>query len=125
MTRLRVLTWNVQHAAASRTHQQAGWLATADPPDVVVLTEVAAGETGQLLARLLSGLGYTVHLTEAGLDKVPGTAGQPYWCPGRLLPLLHPRWVHRRLPASPTPPAWTTRGSVARPAMVSATATGS
>jgi len=66
---VRVLTWNVQHAAASRTHQQAVWLATACPHDVLVLTEVAAGETGQLLARLLREFGYTVHLPEAGDDK--------------------------------------------------------
>jgi exodeoxyribonuclease-3 len=66
---LRVLTWNVQHAAASRTYQQAEWLATNDPPDILVLTEVAAGETGLLLAQLLGGLGYTVHLPEAGLDR--------------------------------------------------------
>jgi Endonuclease/Exonuclease/phosphatase family len=69
MTRLRVLTWNVQHAAASRTHQQARWLATTDPPDVLVLTEVVAGATGRLLARLLGEFGYTVHLPEAGLDR--------------------------------------------------------
>lgn len=69
MTRLRVLTWNVQHAAASRAQRQFEWLTTADPPDVVVLTEVAAGATGRLLARLLSEFGYTVHLPEASLDR--------------------------------------------------------
>jgi len=67
--RVRVLTWNVQHANASRTHKQAIWLATADSHDVLVLTEVAAGETGRLLARLLREFGYTVHLPEAGDDK--------------------------------------------------------
>lgn len=36
---MRVLTWNVQHAKASRTHQQAVWLATTDPHDILVLTE--------------------------------------------------------------------------------------
>ncbi|MBV9139673.1 MAG: endonuclease/exonuclease/phosphatase family protein [Pseudonocardiales bacterium] len=66
---VRVLTWNVQHAAASRTHQQAGWLAAADPHEVLVLTEVAAGESGVLLAQLLRGFGYTVHLPDAGDDK--------------------------------------------------------
>ncbi|MBV9140253.1 MAG: endonuclease/exonuclease/phosphatase family protein [Pseudonocardiales bacterium] len=69
MTRLRVLTWNVQHAAASRTHQQVRWLVTTDPPNILVLTEVAAGETGRLWAWLLSELGYTVHLPEAVLDR--------------------------------------------------------
>jgi exodeoxyribonuclease III len=66
---VRVLTWNVQHAAASRIHQQAMWLATADPREVLVLTEVAAGESGVLLARLLREFGYTVHLPDAGQDK--------------------------------------------------------
>lgn len=66
---VRVLTWNVQHAAAARTHQQARWLAAADPHDVLVLTEVAAGETGRLLARLLGEFGYAVYLPEASDDK--------------------------------------------------------
>lgn len=66
---VRVLTWNVQPAAASRTHQQAAWLAKADPHEVLVLTEVAAGESGLLLARLLCEFGYTVHLPDAGEDK--------------------------------------------------------
>lgn len=66
---VRVLTWNVQHANASRTAKQAAWLATTDPHDVLVLTEVAAGDTGRLLARLLGEFGYTVHLPEAGDDK--------------------------------------------------------
>ncbi|MGB6164198.1 MAG: endonuclease/exonuclease/phosphatase family protein [Pseudonocardiaceae bacterium] len=66
---VRVLTWNVQHAAAARTHQQARWLATAAPHDVLVLAEVAAGETGALLARLLGEFGYAVHLPEAGADN--------------------------------------------------------
>lgn len=66
---LRVLTWNVQHAATARTHQQARWLATAYPHDVLVLTEVAAGGTGRLLAQLLGEFGYTVHLPETRDDK--------------------------------------------------------
>jgi exodeoxyribonuclease III len=66
---VRVLTWNVQHAAAARTHQQARWLATAAPHDALVLTEVAAGETGALLAQLLGEFGYSVYLPEAGADK--------------------------------------------------------
>jgi hypothetical protein len=65
----RVLTWNVQHAAASRTYQQAVWLATVDLHEVLALTEVAAGESGALLARLLREFGYTVHLPDAGQDK--------------------------------------------------------
>jgi exodeoxyribonuclease III len=67
--RVRVLTWNVQHAAASRAHRQAVWLATSDPHEVLVLTEVAAGESGELLARLLREFGYSVVLPDAGQDK--------------------------------------------------------
>ncbi|MGH3694603.1 MAG: endonuclease/exonuclease/phosphatase family protein [Pseudonocardiaceae bacterium] len=63
---VRVLTWNVQHAAATPTQQQARWLATACPHDVLVLTEVGAG---RLLGRLLGEFGYTVHLPEARDDK--------------------------------------------------------
>ncbi len=61
---VRILTWNVQHATASRTRQQASWLATSDPADVLVLTEVAAGQSGQLLAGWLAEFGYTVHLPD-------------------------------------------------------------
>jgi len=66
--RVRVLTWNVQHAAASRTCQKDVWLVTAHPHEVLVLTEVAAGESGELLARLLREFGYTVVLPGAGED---------------------------------------------------------
>jgi exodeoxyribonuclease-3 len=66
--RVRVLAWNVQHANTARTHQQAVWLATSDLADVVVLTEVAAGRSGQLLARWLEEFGYTVYLPDPGDD---------------------------------------------------------
>lgn len=69
INQIRVLTWNVQHAAASRTYRQAVWLATAGPHEVLVLTEVAAGQSGVLLAQLLREFGYTVHLPDAGEDK--------------------------------------------------------
>lgn len=65
---LRVLTWNVQRANAARTYQQAVWLATADPADVLVLTEVSAGQSGQSLAQWLAEFGYTVHLPDPGED---------------------------------------------------------
>lgn len=65
---VRVLTWNVQHANAARTHQQAVWLVTSDLADVLVLTEVAAGRSGQLLARWLEEFGYTVYLPDPGED---------------------------------------------------------
>lgn len=57
--RLRVLTWNVQHANAARSRRQAAWIA-AQPADVVVLTEVAAGAGGDALARVLGEYGFTV-----------------------------------------------------------------
>jgi exodeoxyribonuclease III len=66
---LRVLTSNVQHASPARTHQQAVWLATRDRHDVLVLTEVAAGESGELMARLLNEFGYSVYLPTPGDDK--------------------------------------------------------
>ncbi|MGH3869998.1 MAG: endonuclease/exonuclease/phosphatase family protein [Pseudonocardiaceae bacterium] len=65
---MQVLTWNVQHANAARTHQQAVWLATSDLADVLVLTEVAAGRSGQSLARWLEDFGYTVYLPDPGED---------------------------------------------------------
>lgn len=69
VTQVRLLTWNVQHANAARTRRQAVWLATEDPHDVLALTEVAAGDTGALLARLLSEFGYSVYLPEVIGDR--------------------------------------------------------
>jgi len=65
---VRVLTANVQHASPARTHQQAVWLATQDQHDVLVLTEVAAGESGEVMARLLGEFDYRVHLPAPGDD---------------------------------------------------------
>lgn len=62
---LRVVTWNVQHASATRTHQQVLWMGTVDRADVYVLTEVSAGDGGTLLAGLLREFGYLVHLPVA------------------------------------------------------------
>lgn len=63
---VRILNWNVQHANVARTHQQAVWLATSGLADVLVLTEVAAGRSGQSLARWLEEFGYTVYLPDPG-----------------------------------------------------------
>ena len=65
---VRVLTANVQHASPARTHRQAVWLATRHEHDVLVLTEVAAGQSGDLMAELLGEFGYRVHLPEPGDD---------------------------------------------------------
>lgn len=90
LERVRMLTWNVQRASAARTHQQVRWLATVEPHDVLVLTEVAAGDTGRLLAALLTQFGYTVHLPEAdGEDKYRVLLA----CRGAALELLDPHGV--------------------------------
>ncbi|MGH3913007.1 MAG: endonuclease/exonuclease/phosphatase family protein [Pseudonocardiaceae bacterium] len=65
---VRVLTANVQHASPARTHQQAVWLATQHEHDMLVLTEVAAGESGDVMARLLGEFDYRVHLPAPGED---------------------------------------------------------
>lgn len=66
---VRVLTANVQHASPARTHRQAVWLATQDEHDVLVLTEVSAGESGDVMARLLGDFDYQVHLPAPGTDS--------------------------------------------------------
>lgn len=94
-TDVRVLTWNVQHANAARTRRQVAWLVD-DAADVVVLTEVAAGESGELLARWLMEFGYHVWLPRPdGDDRYrvliacrtgelepadPGVTVQPHRC---------------------------------------------
>ncbi|ACU37538.1 endonuclease/exonuclease/phosphatase family protein [Actinosynnema mirum] len=60
---LRVLTWNVQRASAARTRAQVEWLVRQEA-DVLVLTEVSAGESGGLLARWLRERGYQVLLPD-------------------------------------------------------------
>lgn len=57
---VRVMTWNVQHAAPARSRRQAAWV-TEQTADVMVLTEVGAGESGTALAQALSEHGYTTH----------------------------------------------------------------
>ena len=68
-SQVRLLTWNVQHAATPRTYRQAATLATCGEYDVLVLTEVAASESGDLLAELLCDLGYSVALPDAADDR--------------------------------------------------------
>src|SRR5262245_10209827 len=60
---IRVLTCNVQRASVSRVSRQAAWLAKAGA-DVLVLTEVSAEKSGDVLARLLVDDGYEVLLPE-------------------------------------------------------------
>lgn len=61
-----VLTWNVQHARAVRGVRQAAWIAERPDADIVVLTEVAGGASGESLAQSLGAHGYRVHLTDSG-----------------------------------------------------------
>ncbi|GLX06633.1 exodeoxyribonuclease III [Microbispora sp. NBRC 16548] len=61
---LRVITFNVQHAAPGRAHRQADWIA-ASTADVVVLTEVGHGEqTPQAMCER----GFAVHDIDGGFD---------------------------------------------------------
>lgn len=61
----RIMTWNVQHACAERSRRQAEWLASTDT-DVVVLTEVAAGDGGAALTQALSDRGFRTLTSSAG-----------------------------------------------------------
>ncbi|WP_410874661.1 endonuclease/exonuclease/phosphatase family protein [Nocardia sp. A7] len=65
---VRVLTWNVQHASASRAGRQVSWLTRVDA-DAIVLTEVSAGAAGDVTARQLRDAGYRVHLPDPGDDR--------------------------------------------------------
>ncbi|MBF6238688.1 endonuclease/exonuclease/phosphatase family protein [Nocardia otitidiscaviarum] len=62
---VRVLSLNVQHASMIRAQRQVSWLSRISP-DVVVLTEVPAGATGDLMAQWLRGVGYSVQLPDPG-----------------------------------------------------------
>lgn len=64
---VQLLTWNVQRASRTRTHQQLTWLCERAEADVVVLTEVAGQESGDLLARWLEESGYDVLLPAPGV----------------------------------------------------------
>ncbi|MGH8897826.1 MAG: endonuclease/exonuclease/phosphatase family protein [Egibacteraceae bacterium] len=60
VSQLRLLTWNVQHAAPTRARRQAAWLAGCDDADVLVLTEVRDAPGGQALIQALGEYGYQV-----------------------------------------------------------------
>jgi len=60
--RLRLLTWNVQHAAPARARRQVAWLAARHDADVLVLTEVADTPGGRTLVLSLAEHGYSVHI---------------------------------------------------------------
>lgn len=58
---IRVLTCNVQRASVSRVRRQAAWFMGSDA-DVLVLTEVSSGDSGDVLAQLLADGGFGVRL---------------------------------------------------------------
>jgi exodeoxyribonuclease III len=62
------MTWNVQHASATRSQRQAAWIAS-QPADVIILTEVAPTDGGMALIRILIESGFT---TIAPLQKGVG-----------------------------------------------------
>jgi exonuclease III len=55
---LRLVTWNVQHAAPTRARRQAAWLASQPEADVLVLTEVKDAPGGLALLQALGEHGY-------------------------------------------------------------------
>jgi exonuclease III len=67
---LRLVTWNVQHAAPTRARLQAGWLASRPEADVLVLTEVTDAPGGLALIQALGEHGYRA--------VVPAQAGGEY-----------------------------------------------
>ncbi len=74
---LRLVTWNVQHAAPSRARRQAAWLAGQPEADVVVLTEVKDAPGGDALVQALGEHGYhAVVPTRAGGDYMSVVAAR-------------------------------------------------
>lgn len=82
---LRIMTWNVQHASASRARRQADWIAQ-QPVDAVVLTEVSPSHGAAALIEELTGHGFTVTCpTGPGTDYrvlVGSRIGELELCPG-------------------------------------------
>ncbi|MFB9686098.1 endonuclease/exonuclease/phosphatase family protein [Amycolatopsis plumensis] len=66
-SKIQVLTCNVQRASVARTRRQVAWL-VASGADVLVLTEVSAGESGEVLAQLLVDRGFGVVLPKPSRD---------------------------------------------------------
>jgi exodeoxyribonuclease III len=90
---LRLMTWNVQHAAPTRAHRQAAWLAGHDGADVLVLTEVSNSAGGRALVQALRAYGYEVIVPDStGNDfmvVVAARAGQLEAVPIRVGHLPH------------------------------------
>ncbi|HZD73585.1 MAG TPA: endonuclease/exonuclease/phosphatase family protein [Actinomycetota bacterium] len=76
---LRLVTWNVQHAAPTRARRQAAWLAGQPEADVVVLTEVKDAPGGDALLQALGEHGYhAVVPTQAGGDYMSVVAARAH-----------------------------------------------
>lgn len=68
-TEIRLLTCNVQRASAPRARQQAAWLADSGA-DVLLLTEVSAEKSGDVLAQMPTQYGFDVLLpTPVSADR--------------------------------------------------------
>jgi exodeoxyribonuclease III len=88
---LRLLTWNVQHAAPARAKRQVSWLMARQVADVLVLTEVANTPGGRMLVLSLAEHGYSVHVSaDAGGDYFVLVATRR----GRLEPVATVRAAH-------------------------------
>lgn len=68
---LRLMTVNVQHAAADRSRRQAEWLARQELADVLVLTEAGYNASSQALTTGLTERGYSFVLA------LPSASGRP------------------------------------------------
>jgi exodeoxyribonuclease-3 len=90
---VRVLTWNVQHAAADRSWRQAAWVA-AQGVEVAVLTEVAAGNGATAVAQALSEHGYTTHTPTAAASGARDYRVTLACRGGRMEVLPRPRASH-------------------------------
>ncbi|MFI8459109.1 endonuclease/exonuclease/phosphatase family protein [Kitasatospora sp. NPDC085464] len=94
--RLRLMTWNVQHAAPARTVRQVDWLASQEGADVAILTEVSGGGSGDVLVQELSDAGYRAVIAPWGGDdyrtviasRHAGLVTAP--CPADFLPHRFP-----------------------------------
>jgi exodeoxyribonuclease-3 len=76
---LRLVTWNVQHAAPARARRQAAWLASQPEADVAVLTEIKDSPGGDALVQALSEHGYRAIVpAQAGVDYMTVVAARAH-----------------------------------------------
>lgn len=113
--RLRIMTWNVQHANAARSRLQADWIA-GQPVDTVVLTEVSPSHGAAALIKELIGRGFTVTCPPGpGTDYrvlVGSRVGELEPCPGAATSHIPHRCVAVRLHLGDKHPLGATVGVV-------------